>query len=326
MKRLTAKRLVITIPTLLCVAYLGLWIFLRNPGLGWVSYQEGPRGNPETLKAVVETMTKFPRHIEDHDGLAQAADFIRGEWEKLGLKVERQPYEVTTGKTENLITSFGPETGPRIVVGAHYDVAGPFPGADDNASGVAGLLEVSRLLKTMQPGLRKRIDLVAYSTEEPPYFGSDDMGSSYHARGLKDGKADVELMISLEMIGYFVDKPDTQKYPLAALKLFYPTTGNFLAVVGKFGQREPVRRVRRGLARHMKLVTHSLNAPESLPGVDFSDHRSYWASGFPAVMLTDTSFYRNANYHTADDKPETLDYEKMADVVGGVYGFLVDCH
>jgi Zn-dependent M28 family amino/carboxypeptidase len=130
-------------------------------------------------------------------------------------------------------------------------------------------------------------------------------------------------MISLEMIGYFTDAPGSQALPHPALGLVYPSTGNFIAVVGPLGHARLVRRVKRAMQRTTDLPVYSMNAPTSVPGIDFSDHRSYWAHDYPAVMVTDTAFYRNPHYHTASDTPETLDYRRMAKVVEAVHGAVV---
>jgi hypothetical protein len=206
---------------------------------------------------------------------------------------------------------------PYVVVGAHYDTAGPLPGADDNASGVAGLLELARALGAAPP--EGRVDLVAYTLEEPPFFMTPRMGSAVHAASLRREGIEVRAMISLEMIGYFTDAPNSQTFPLGILRFFYPRTGNFIAVVGKLGQGSTLRRIKQAMRAASDLPVESINAPTWIPGVDFSDHRSYWMAGYPAAMITDTAFYRNDRYHTVQDTPESLDYSRMAKVVEGVH-------
>jgi len=163
-----------------------------------------------------------------------------------------------------------------------------------------------------------RVELVAYSLEEPPHFRTESMGSAVHAASLEAKKARVRAMISLEMIGCFSDEKDSQAYPLGVLKLLYPSTGNFIAVVGRIGGGRLVRVVKTAMRAATRLPVESINAPGFIPGIDFSDHLSYWEHGYPAVMVTDTAFYRNPRYHTSDDTPDTLDYERMALVVDGV--------
>jgi Zn-dependent M28 family amino/carboxypeptidase len=275
-----------------------------------------------SLEAHVRALVGFTPRDETHpENLDRAAAYILRELHDAGGEVEDQAFEANGAIYRNVIARFGTATRERIVVGAHYDAAGPYPGADDNASGVAGLLELARLLGETPP--TAQVELVAFTLEEPPWFASPAMGSAVHAASLKERGIPVRAMIALEMIGYFTDAPGRQQYPLPILKLCYPSQGNFIGVVGKLGQGALVRRVRNAMRRASPLPVHSLSAPRSLPGVDFSDHRNYWDAGYQAVMITDTAFYRNPSYHTADDTPETLDYERMAMVVQGVYGAVV---
>jgi hypothetical protein len=262
--------------------------------------------------------THSPRDEGHPENLDRAAAYLRKEFESAkAADVSEQPFQVRGRTYRNVIASFGPQTKELIVVGAHYDTAGPLPGADDNASGVAGLIELAHLLGRTPPAMR--VELVAYTLEEPPYFRSPWMGSAVHASALKANGLTVRAMISLEMIGYFNDQPDSQHYPVSLLKAFYPTTGNFIAVVGKMDQGRTLRRVKSAMARASTLPVYSINAPRAIPGVDFSDHLNYWNEGYDALMITDTAFYRNPNYHTYADTPDTLDYKRMAMVVQGVY-------
>jgi hypothetical protein len=160
--------------------------------------------------------------------------------------------------------------------------------------------------------------LAAYTLEEPPSFGTARMGSAVHARALAEGGAKVRLMISLEMIGAFSDADGSQAYP-AIVEWLYPSKGNFVAVVGKWGQGGTVRDLAAGLRAASPLPVETLAAPPLLTGVDFSDHRNFWSHGYEAAMVTDTAFFRNPRYHTPDDRPDTLDYVRMAEVVKGVH-------
>ena len=228
----------------------------------------------------------------------------------------------------NVIASFGPDVGRPlrppgraesppyvVVVGAHYDVFSPrgttLPGADDNASGTAGLLELARLLGRQPPS--RPVMLVAYANEEPPFFGTDEMGSAVHAASLAADGRPVAGMICLEMIGCFTPRQPWDSWVLSAI---YPTTGDFIAVAGGWRDRTLTREMKAAIAgAGMKVV--SMTAPHSW--LDASDQRSYWAHGFPAVMITDTAYERNPNYHTAGDTAATLDYARMARVVDGVF-------
>jgi hypothetical protein len=280
----------------------------------------GPAADPARLRRHVDALLSpevGPRDIDHPAGLDRAAAFIEAALRERTSDVSVQPFVVRGERYRNVVAWFGPRGHERIVVGAHYDTAGPLPGADDDASGVAGLLELARLLATSRPAIG--VELVAFTLEEPPAFATRDMGSAVHAAALAAEGARVRLMIGLEMIGYFSDAPGSQRFPAPGLGLVYPTVGNFIAVVGKLGQGATVRRVRDAMRAAAPLPVESIAAPRFLPGVDLSDHRSYWDRGWDAVMITDTAMYRNPHYHAASDRADTLDYARMADVVTGVH-------
>ncbi len=263
-----------------------------------------------------------PRDFRHPENLDRVADYLRTELGRAGGRVEEQTYRVGGRTFRNVIARFGPERGERIVVGAHYDAFGDLPGADDNASGVAGLLELAVLLGHQAP--RTPVELVAYTLEEPPIFRTADMGSARHAARLKAQGVPVRAMLCLEMIGYFSDREDSQQYPASALGALYPSRGDFITVVGDLGSMALVRRVKSAMQGASPLKVESLNAPRSVPGVDYSDHYPYWDAGFPAVMITDTADNRNFAYHTAEDTADRLDYRRMAQVVQGVHAAVMD--
>jgi Zn-dependent M28 family amino/carboxypeptidase len=274
----------------------------------------------------------YPRSYDQPERIEAAAHYIESELAKIGISTESQAVAVDGMNYRNVIARFGPREGSLLVIGAHYDshadVGGAVseqtyspathtPGADDNASGVAALLELARLLAAAPPS--RPIELVAYTLEEPPYFRSGDMGSARHARALRAGGRDVELMLSLETIGHYDDAPDSQNYPVPGMSLLYGDRADFIAVVGRFGDFAVTRRVKATLLGATDLSVRSINAPALLPGIDFSDHLSYWREGFPALMITDTAFLRSTHYHGPGDTPEKLDYAKIAKVVQGVF-------
>jgi Zn-dependent M28 family amino/carboxypeptidase len=277
----------------------------------------------QRLKQHVSTLSKdlIPRDAEHPGNLHRVASFIHDHFKMYAEDVKDQPYTAENISVRNVRAFFGPDTNERIIVGAHYDVAGPYPGADDNASGVAGLMELARIFADRE--LPMKVELVSYPLEEPPFFNTRKMGSFVHANSLKKEGVKVRVMLALEMIGYFKDEPGSQKYPLFLLRPFYPSTGNFIAVVGKLFQRKIVKKVREAMQNATTLPVESINAPRLLPGVALSDHFNYWWAGYPAVMITDTAFYRNPNYHTAFDTADTLDYGRMAQVVEGVSRFCI---
>ncbi|MEG0937510.1 MAG: M28 family peptidase [Comamonas sp.] len=282
--------------------------------------------SPERLRDHVRVLSEdfLGRGFEQPQTLQRAADYIVAELAKSGVMAERQRFEVDGQGYENLIARFGLAEGtkPLLVMGAHYDSAlthegVPTPGADDNASGVAGLLELARLLKQTTPG--QPVELVFYTLEEPPNFRTNDMGSYRHALSLQQRNQPVRLMLSVEMIGYYSDDSGSQSYPLAPLGWIYPDKGNFIALIGEMKNFSEMRRTKAVMRASgggpNPLGVHSLNAPRFVHGVDFSDHLNYWRLGYPAIMVTDTSFMRNPHYHQRTDTWDRLDYSRMAQVV-----------
>lgn len=297
----------------------GVWFLVTQPLLPVTRRRGAPAVDPARLEAHVRMLSGAlsPRDAAHPEGMERAAAYVRGEFGRAGGAVSEQRFEVGGKTYRNVIAAFGPEAGERVVVGAHYDSAGPLPGADDNASGVAGLIELAHLLANSPP--RLRVELVAFALEEPPFFRTPHMGSAVHARSLREQGASVRGMISLEMIGYFSDREGSQHLPSPLLKAVYPTRGDFISVVGKMDQGRLARTVKGAMLAAAPLPVYSINAPRAIPGIDFSDHSNYWDAGYDAVMVTDTAFYRNPHYHTQTDTPETLDYDRMAMVVRGIY-------
>ncbi len=297
--------------------------FLRNPVLvpaGGIP--DGPGADPVRLEDHVRRLASSEPSRAFHNvaALNQAADYVETEFRRAGCNPVRQTFNVGGNDYHNIICSYGPSNAARVVIGGHYDVAGDDnPGADDNASAVSALLELARMLDQQKPNLNHRLDLVAFSLEEPPNFRSETMGSYVHAAGLAADRTDVKLMISVEMIGYFSDRPGSQAYPLSILRLFYPGKGDFIGVVGRSFDRSRVARVKQLMQASERMPVYSINAPAIVPGVDLSDHWGFWQHGLPAIMVTDTAFLRNPNYHLPTDTPDTLDYDRMALVVDGLY-------
>jgi len=250
--------------------------------------------------------------------LNKAADYITSTFGAQTAKVDNLQYNAGQHRCRDIIARFGPKTGAPIIVGAHYDVCADLPGADDNASGVAGLLELARLLSTRTLGCP--VELVAFSTEEPPYFGGPQMGSAVHARGLRQSGVTPRAMICLEMIGYFSAKQPQENLLLSIL---YPHKGDFISIVGRWQDRALARQVKRAFRGATSVPVTSYSGPTSV-GADLSDQRNYWEQGYAAVMVTDTAFIRNHNYHTANDTADTLNYKSMAGVVDGVLTAVMD--
>ena len=273
----------------------------------------------DRLRTHVEMLseTLAPRSYRNYSNLEKTAAYISNHFSQAGGVISVQVYEVKGRKYRNVIATFGPETKSRLVVGAHYDSYGESPGADDNASGIAGLIELAYLLGKNR--LDQQVELVAYTLEEPPFFRSGNMGSARHAYRLREDGIEVEAMLCLEMIGCFSDKADSQSFPSALLGFLYPDEGNFVAVIGSMDDRKLAKQVKVSMRSATDLPVHVMCAPEGFPGLDFSDHLNYWKHGFSAVMITDTAFMRNPRYHRQSDTSDTLDYDRMANVVLGIY-------
>jgi Peptidase family M28 len=312
-------RFVLYVLLIVVVLLIALWFWVTQPLFSRAAATSAGLVDPVRVEAHVRKLTTelAPRDESHVENLDRVAAYLHDQFRQTNALVSEQPYQVRGSTYRNVIAQFGPDTEERIVVGAHYDTAGPLPGADDNASGVAGLIELAHLLGREQPQLR--VELVAFTLEEPPYFRTSNMGSSIHAQSLRTQNKRVKAMLCLEMIGYFTDAPNSQHFPGAMLSAFYPSKGNFIGVVGRLGDWSLVRQTKAAMHGATPLPVYSINAPSFVTGVDFSDHLNYWNAGYSAVMITDTAFYRNGNYHTAQDTAEKLDYKRMAMVVEGIY-------
>lgn len=282
-----------------------------------------PQAIPARLEQTVRKLSiDFPdRTFDNATRLEGAAVFVEAQFVAMGFTVESQRFNAKGRPYRNLVIKLGPDTPDVMVVGAHYDVAGEQPGADDNASGVAGLIELARLLK--EQALRQRVELVVYANEEPPFFRTPYMGSAIHAKALTAAGKRASLMLSLECIGYFSDEEGSQEHPIRLLNTIYPTTGNFISLVGFYQDGDVSRQVKEAMKSASSLPVYSINAPGFVVGVDFSDHLNYWNEGFVGMMVTDTAFYRNKAYHTPQDTADRLDYRRMAQVVDGVRAVVI---
>lgn len=273
----------------------------------------------KNLKEIVETESF--RHFMNPQMLDHVANYIFEQFQPYADTVYYQDYSFNGTRYRNVIASFGVNKPETIVIGAHYDVCGQQAGADDNASGVAGLLELAVMLSKQAPD--ERIDLVAYTLEEPPYFRTENMGSFQHAKMLSEEKRNVKGMISVEMIGYFSQEKKSQDYPIRILRLIYGSKGDYITLVNKFGKGKFARKYTRNFKALKHIKTKKFTGPAVLPGIDFSDHLNYWKFGYSALMVTDTAFYRNKNYHQSTDTLETLDIPSMAKVIDSLYEALI---
>jgi Zn-dependent M28 family amino/carboxypeptidase len=263
------------------------------------------------------------RNVWKPGALDAAAGYIEGALGELGDPVTAQEFTAEGVPVRNVeaVRAGGSRADEIVVVGAHYDTVLGSPGADDNASGVAALLEVGRALRGR--GHARTLRLVAFVNEEPPFFQGEAMGSLRYARRCRQRGESVVAMLSLETIGYYTDAPGSQTYPVG-LGLLYPPTGSFIAAVGDLRSHALVRTVAAAMKRHSTVPCESATLPAFIPGVGWSDQWAFWQEGYHAVMLTDTAPFRYPAYHTAEDTPDQLDYPRFADVVNGIAGTVSD--
>ncbi|HEV7428819.1 MAG TPA: M28 family peptidase [Thermoanaerobaculia bacterium] len=301
------------------VLFILFAIVIRQPVIARTASRGGPQADAGRLQRDVAYLstTALPRDARHPENLHRTAAWIAKSFRDSGARVSLQTFPARGRLWENVMAEFGPADPAQavLVVGAHYDAFGEVgirPGADDNASGTAGVLELARLLGRRNPSMP--VMLVAYTNEEPPFFGSDDMGSAVHAQSLARSHRSVNGMICLEMIGYYSPH---QSWPTPLFSVMYPSRGDFIAVAGGWPDRNLARWVKRGILGAGGVPVVSFTGPRETS--DASDQRNYWSRGWPAVMVTDTAFLRNPNYHTSGDTAATLDYRRMAAVVDGVF-------
>lgn len=263
------------------------------------------------------------RNVFHPRALDSARDYIVGEWRAQGLEPRLQSYLARGVESSNVEVVLGGASGrsQSIVVGAHYDSVLGSPGADDNASAVAALLELSRVLAGAVRARTLRI--VAFVNEEPPFFYWGKMGSQVYACAARERGEDIRVMLSLEMLGYFRDEPNTQRYP-PLFRWFYPSRGDFIGFVSNLRSRRSLTRVHRAFRNHCDFPSERAAVPSWIPGVGWSDHLSFWQQGYPGLMVTDTAFYRYPYYHTAEDTAEKLDYPRLTRVAEGLAGALLE--
>jgi len=263
------------------------------------------------------------RNVFRPAALSAAADYIAGTWRGQGYEVTGQAYEVLGVQCANLeaIKRGATRTNEVLLIGAHYDTVPGSPGANDNGSGVGALLELSRLFAHSIPAVTVRF--VAFVNEEPPFFMTDRQGSTVYAKAARARGDDIRLMVSLETIGYFRHASGSQSYP-PLFRLFYPDRGDFLALISNIDSLALTRQIARVFRRHSDVPLEYAGVPSFVPGVSWSDHRSFWKEGYRACMVTDTAFYRYPYYHTPEDTPDKLSYRELERVVDGLGLTLVD--
>ncbi|MGQ0672428.1 MAG: M28 family peptidase [Hyphomicrobium sp.] len=312
--------------SMVALAGAAVWysiVFPRQPFSGPLPRLTGEeRRLMARLEAHVRAVASTPHNLDHYAELEAAALYIERTLTALGYTPELQTYEVDGRPVRNIevvIEPAGDEAGDACetyIVGAHYDSPDDSPGANDNGSAVAAVLELARALRTHTP-VHHRLRLVLWVNEEAPYGKTPMMGSWQHAKRLKDSGERVAGAIALETIGYFSDEPGSQAFP-APFGLVYPDRGNFIAFVGLIGARRLVHRSLGLFRSETEFPSIGGVAPGFLHGIDLSDHWAYHQFGFPAMMITDTAPFRNPYYHQTDDLPENVDYESLARVTTGL--------
>ena len=329
MRREILKRL-IGYPAVLGLATLLLWIVsIRMPGRS----QSGPL--PPITMAQDSLRLRLHAHVMELAGhigernpsklkaLDSAATYIETQLSQMGYVVKSLPYTIGGVRFRNLEATLPGAMHPKeiILIGGHYDTVIDTPGADDNASGVAGMLEIARHFSGKPQD--RTLRFVAFTNEEPPLFWTDDMGSLRYARTARARGDSIVGMLSLETLGYYSDSVGSQKYP-PILGWFYPNKGDFVAFVGSIGSRELVHASIASFRQHATLPSAGSAAPKQMPGIGWSDQWSFWKVGYPAIMVTSTAPYRDPNYHQPSDSPEKLDYPRLARAVDALLQTVAD--
>lgn len=322
----SGRPVLISVAILAALVAFAVWFVTATPG----NHHRGPllpldaegRRLAENLKAHVTRVASEEHNVAHPEALERSARYIESALGSLGYAVSREEFETGGVNVRNLEVSKG--TGKRVVViGAHYDSALDAVGANDNGSGVAALLELARFLKTVEPAEGLEVRLVFYVNEELPWFSTDKMGSYVHSRRLASEGKEVVAMLSLETIGWYSESFDSQRYPFP-FSLFYPSKGDFIAFVANLRSRSLMHRVIGTFRRTAAFPSEGVSAPESIPGIGWSDQWAYWQFGWPALMVTDTAPFRYPHYHTLRDTPDKLGYERLARVVKGLEGVVRD--
>jgi hypothetical protein len=315
--------------SLVVLFFIGWIVMIHMPGTSYsgplpeLTQQQKSLGG--ALRRDVEKLSVEigSRNVFEYEKLKAAEAFIESSLIEAGYKVRRQEYKVEGKTCANLEVEIEGSAlkDEVVVVGAHYDTVQFTPGADDNASAVAGLLALARFFSGKQAP--RTLRLVAFVNEEPPWFHGPKMGSLVYAHSCKDNGDKIVAMLCLEMLGYYTDEPDSQDYP-PPLSWFYPSTGNFIAFVGNISSRSLVHKAITSFRQHTKFPSEGVAIFAGIPGVSLSDHWSFWQIDAPAIMVTDTAFYRNQGYHEETDTADKLDYDRMARVVSGLEHVIKD--
>jgi Zn-dependent M28 family amino/carboxypeptidase len=273
------------------------------------------------LRRHIATIAAREHNLAHYDELENVARYIETTLHSFGYTAGQQVFTVAGKRVRNIDATIEPAAGTEdpdvIVVGAHYDSVRGSPGANDNATGAAAVIELARALADLQGNSNKRIRLVLFVNEEPPYFKTEDMGSLHYARALAERKERIIAMYSLETLGHYANEPGSQRYPFP-FGLVYPDRADFVAFIGLLSARPLLHRTLRSFRAHTRFPTIGGVGPSSVPGLDWSDHWAFAQHGVPALMVTDTALFRYPHYHLPSDTPDKVDVEKLARIVKGL--------
>jgi len=283
----------------------------------WASPSITP-ASTDNLKVYLEQIIgpQGHRHYKNREELQRVSAWIKEQMRLFGIPCQYQNYAVNSLGYRNVVCTLTAGHSDKIIVGAHYDVFGEQQGADDNASGVAGVIETARILVQQKSQLAHNVEFVFYTLQEPPFFKTEQMGSFVHAKSIQAQKDHIRGVYILEMIGFF-DENLVQEYPVG-LKWVYPQHGNFIAAVSNIQSYNLSAKYCESMRILDRLECQRLVAPSFITGMEFSDHLNYWKLDIPAMMITDTGHFRNKNYHRATDTLKTLNIAKMAQVIDGL--------
>jgi len=307
----------------LCAGFVWVWRMTQMPLRSYNGPLQPMSQDESQLASRLSAHVKYlsetvgERSMSRPDTLRSVTQYLRDSLKQAGYESNERTYSIEGQTVSNVEATLAGSDAARgqVVVGAHYDSVAGTVGADDNATGVAGVLELARMLRGSNP--RSAVRFVFFIDEEPPHFQTEAMGSLVYARQLRRDGVPVSAMISLEMLGFYSDAPESQRYP-PFVGLFYPKRGNFIGFVGDEESRDLVRRSVRIFRESASFPSQGMAAPANWPGVGWSDQWSFWQEHYPAIMITDTAMFRNPYYHTTRDTANRLDFERMARVVGGV--------
>ena len=272
-----------------------------------------------TLRAHVEMLsaTIGERHLWRYAALQRACEYISDSFAVMGYEPVLHRFDVAKAPVANIeaVCTGGAARDENIVVGAHYDSVPQCPGANDNATGVAAVLELARRFAARP--CQRTLRFVAFVNEEPPFFQTAQMGSLVYAKAARAAAMRIVGMLSLETIGYYSNERGSQRYPIPMAPA-YPDTGNFIGFVSNFASARLLLRARRAFRRGSRFPLQSAALPGVVPGAGWSDHWAFWEAGYPALMVTDTAPFRYPWYHTPEDTADKINYPEYSEVVDGL--------